>query len=77
MTHREDLHQLLDHIPDGDIPTTRKFLRSLVDPIELSLLNAPLDDELETEAERQAVERARGETGEGTPHEQVLREYGL
>jgi len=49
----------------------------LADPVELSLLNAPLDDEPETDAERQAIERARAETGEGSPHEQVLHEYGL
>ena len=39
---RQELHRLLDHIPDSDIGTARKFLRSLLDPVALSLLNAPL-----------------------------------
>jgi hypothetical protein len=74
---RHELHILLDHIPDDDVPTARKFLRSLVDPVELSLLKAPLDDEPESDEERAAVEAARSEPGPGTPHEEVLREFGL
>jgi hypothetical protein len=76
-TGRNELHILLDHIPDTDVPAARKFLRSLVDPVELSLLMSPLDDEPESEEERTAVEAARSEPGPGTPHEEVLREFGL
>jgi hypothetical protein len=74
---RHELHVLLDHIPENDAPTARKFLPSLVDPVELSLLTAPLDDEPESEEERAVVEAARSEPGPGTPHEEVLREFGL
>jgi hypothetical protein len=74
---RHELHVLLDHIADHDVPTAREFLRSLVDPVELSLLAAPLDDEPESKEERSAVEEARSEPGSGTPHEEVLREFGL
>jgi hypothetical protein len=77
VTVREELHKIVDHIPETDVATVRKFLRSLVDPVELSLLSAPVDDEPESEAEREAVERARREPGRGTPHEDVLREFGL
>ena len=77
MTVREELHKIVDHIPETDVATARKFLRSLVDPIELSLLSAPLDDEPESAAECEAAERARREPGRGTPHEEVLREFGL
>ena len=61
---------------DTDVAAARKFLRSLVDPVELSLVSAPVDDEPETDEERDAVERARREPGRGTPHEEVLREFG-
>ena len=74
---RQELHWLLDRIPESEVSTARRFLRSLVDPIALSLLNAPYDDEPETEDERAAVEAARREPGPGTPHEDVLREFGL
>jgi hypothetical protein len=49
----------------------------LVDPIALSLLNAPYDDEPETEDESAAVEVARREPGPGTPHQDMRREFGL
>ena len=74
---RQELHWLLDRIPESDVSTACKFLRSLVDPIAVSLLNAPYDDEPETEDERAAVEVARREPGPGTPHEDVRREFGL
>ena len=48
-----------------------------MDPVELSLLSAPVDDQPESEAEREAVERVRREPGRGTPHEEVLRDFGL
>ena len=77
VTVREGLHKIVDHIPETDVATARKFLRSLVDPVELSLLSAPIDDEPETEAEREAVERARSKPGRGTPHEEGIREFGV
>jgi len=51
--------------------------RSIPTAAELSLLTAPLDDEPESEEERTAVETARSEPDPGTPHEEVLREFGL
>jgi hypothetical protein len=60
-TVRHELHVLLDHIPDNDVPIARNFLRSLVDPVALSLLTASMDDESETDEERAAVEAARSE----------------
>jgi len=74
---REELHELLDHIPDSDVPTARKFLRALADPVWLSILTAPLDDEPETEEELAEVEAARNETSPAISHEEVLREFGL
>jgi hypothetical protein len=56
------------------VPAARKILRALMDPVELSLLSAPVDDEPETEDERTAVERAPAEPGHGTSHQEVLRE---
>ena len=76
-TVRRELHWLLDHIPESDVSTARKFLRSLVGPVALSLLTAPDDDEPETEHEKIAAESARKEPRPGTPHEEVLREFGL
>lgn len=74
---RQELHALVDHIPPGGLPAARKILRALADPVWQSVLNAPLDDELETDQERAEVEAARNEKGSGTLHEEVLREFGV
>ncbi len=38
-----------------------------IDPVTLSLMNAPVDDEPETEAELHAVEETRNERRSGKP----------
>jgi hypothetical protein len=61
MTAREELHKLVDHIPEDDVAAARKILRSLVDPVELSLLTAPPDDEPKrrgTPGSRRDIERS-------------------
>jgi len=74
---RRELHSLVDHIPASDLPAARKILRALADPVWQSVVTAPLDDEPETDQERAEVEAARNEKKSGTPHEEVLREFGL
>jgi hypothetical protein len=74
---RRELHELVEHIPPGDLPAARKILRALADPVWQSILNAPIDDEPETDEERCEVEAARAETSPGTPHDEILREFGL
>jgi hypothetical protein len=74
---RRELHWLLDRIPEADVSAASRLLRSLVGPVTLSLLTAPYDDEAETEEERSIVEAARRDPAPATPHEEVLREFGL
>jgi len=50
---------------------------ALADPVWQPVLDAPFDDEPETEEERSEVELARSETGPGGSHEEALREFGL
>ena len=69
----QELHALLDHIPEGDVVTARNFLRSLVDPAELALLSAPPDDEPETEDERAAVVAALADPALDVPFEQIRK----
>jgi hypothetical protein len=77
---RQELHRLVDHIPEPEVASARDYLRSLLDPVELALLNAPIDDEPTSEHERAAWEadedrRRRGESP--ISHEEVLRELGF
>jgi hypothetical protein len=56
----------------------RWYLRATTDPVLRALLEAPLDDEPETEEERQAVHEAREELARGEVRtlEEVRRELG-
>ena len=70
---RHELHTLVDHIPESDVPAARKILRALADPVELAILTAPLDDEPETEEERATVESSLADTAPDIPFELLRR----
>ena len=75
---REELRALVDRIPESDMLTARKFLRALVDSLELALLNAPPDDEPLSDREHAATEEAllRERHRELLiPHREILREF--
>ena len=73
MTAREELHQLVDHIPETEVRTTQKLLRALVDPVELAILLAGEDDEPESPEERAAVKAAMADPAPDIPFEQLRR----
>jgi hypothetical protein len=70
---REELRTLVDCIPSSDLPTARKFMRALVDPVELAILNAPPDDEPETAKERADVEAALADPDPDVPFAELRR----
>ena len=77
---RQELHTLLDRLPESGIPAARDYLRTLVDPVESALAAAPDDDEPLSEHERTAIEAAGGRRERhepSIPHGEVLREFGL
>ena len=58
MATKEDLHKLIDKLPEDEIQAATLYLQHLQnrnDPVLAALLNAPEDDEPETEYECQAV----------------------
>ena len=75
---RDALHRLIDELRPEDVGTVqrvRQALNATGDPLLAALTSAPLDDEAETDAEREAVERARKDIREGSTlaHEDVRR----
>lgn len=56
---RQHAHHLIDRLPDSQLSALVGLLETIVDPVATALRDAPLDDELETEVERQDVEKAR------------------
>ena len=71
---------LVDHIPEPDVTSARGYLRSLVDPVERALIDAPTDHEPMSEHERttwEADERRRRRGESPISGEEVLRELGF
>lgn len=65
--NRDDLHRLIDALRPEDVGTAQRVLQALntsSDPLLAALGNAPLDDEPETDAEREASARARQDIDE-------------
>jgi hypothetical protein len=77
---REPLHNLVDRIPEEELPAAKLFLEYLiVNPAYRAALSAPPDDEPLTQADVAAIARARDEVraGKVVSHDEVLREFGL
>jgi hypothetical protein len=77
---RDELHVLIDQLPPDQIAATLRFIHDLQDdPVLLSLLNAPADDEPYTDEQRERDARAMASVveGGGIAHEDILREFGL
>ncbi len=76
---RQQAHALLDMLPDEKVAAVRTLLQAMVEPLSHSLASAPVDEEEITAETAAAVDRARASLarGEGIPHEDVLREFGL
>ena len=77
---RQHAHELIDQIPETKLSTAVGLLEKILDAVSLALLNAPIDDEPETEEERLAVAESEEwlkNGGKGIPHEEVARQLGL
>ncbi len=76
---RQQAHALLDMLPDEKLNAVRGLLEVMVEPLSRSLALAAVEEEELTPETAAALERARASLarGEGIPHEEILREFGL
>ncbi len=76
---RQQAHALLDLLPAEKLNAVRSLLEVMVEPLARSLALAPVEDEEVTPETAAALDRARASLarGEGIPHEEILREFGL
>lgn len=82
MTIKEDLHRLVDELPKKELHSAKRYLeylRNMGDPVLKALMEAPEDDEEETEEERAAVAEAYKDLAAGKviSLEDVKREFDL
>jgi hypothetical protein len=78
-SERKQAHLLLDVLADEKLSAVRSLLEVMVEPLSRSLAVAPIEEEDLTPETAAALDRARASLarGEGIPHEEVLREFGL
>jgi hypothetical protein len=77
---RDTLHDLIDRIPEEELPAAKRFLEYLVvSPAYRAALSAPPDDEPVTEADAAAIARTSHEVRAGIviSHDEILREFGV
>ncbi len=81
-TTREAIHRLVDELPKDEFADARlylEYLRSGRDPLLKKLLDAPYEDEPETEEERAGMAEAWEDVraGRTIPMEEIEREFGV
>jgi hypothetical protein len=76
---RQKAHALLDMLPDEKLAVVRSLLEVMVEPLSRSLASAQVEDEEITDETAAAIERSRASLarGEGIPHEEIRRDFGL
>ncbi len=82
MTAREQLHQLVDTLPEHDLATAERVLAglsALSDPVRAALATAPPDDEPLTDAEAEQIAAGERdiENGRMVTNAQVRTHLGL
>jgi hypothetical protein len=76
---RQQAHALLDMLPEEKLTAVRSLLEVMLEPLSRSLASAPVEEEEITPETGAALDRARASLarGEGIPHEDIVREFGL
>jgi len=76
---RQQAHALLDLLPPEKLNAVRSLLEVMVEPLARSLAEAPVEEEEITPDTAASLDRARASLarGEGIPHDEILREFGL
>ena len=76
---RQQAHALLDLLSPEKVPAVRNLLEVMVEPLARSLALTPVEEEEVRPATAAALDRARASLarGEGIPHDDILREFGL
>ena len=80
---RRQAHALLDQLSADKLDAVRRVLEVMVypddEPLARSLANAPVESEPVSAEEAEALDEAHASIarGEGIPHEEILREFGL
>jgi hypothetical protein len=78
---KQHAHKLIDRLAPSQVSAMIGLIETMLDPVSRAIANAPIDDELETERERNAVAASKAwiaeHPGQGITHEEILAEFDL
>jgi hypothetical protein len=76
---RQKAHALLDMLPPDKLNVVRSLLEVMVEPLARSLARAEAEQEEITFETETALDSSRASlaSGEGIPHDEMLREFGF
>jgi hypothetical protein len=78
---KQQAHELIERLAPKQVSAVVGILEAMLDPVSSAIASAPIDDEPETEAEREAVAGSKTwfeqHGGQGISHEEVLGDFGL
>ncbi|MBV8113154.1 MAG: hypothetical protein JO300_00310 [Silvibacterium sp.] len=76
---KKQAHELIERMSVAQVSAVVGLLEAMLDPVSVSLANAPTDDEPVSAEEARDVAEARAayERGEVVSHEEVLSEFGV
>ena len=76
---RQQAHRLLDMLPPEKLSVVHSLLGVLAGPLARSLAMVPIDDEELTDEMIARLDSAKASLnrGEGIPHQEILKEFGL
>jgi hypothetical protein len=74
---KKHAYELIDRLPPAQLSAVVGLLEAMLDPVSLATMLA--EEEEITPETAVALDRARASLarGEGIPHEEILREFGL
>jgi hypothetical protein len=74
---KKHAYELIDRLPPAQLSAVVSLLEAMLDPVSLAV--ALVEEEEITPETAAALDRARASLarGEGIPHEEILREFGL
>ena len=76
---KQEAHELIERLSTGQVIAAVGLFKAMLDPVSIALAHAPYDDEPVSDEEARDIAAARASLarGEGIPHDEILREFGL
>ena len=78
---KQEAHELIERMSTAQASAIATLITSMLDPVDRTIASAPFDDEEISDEENRAVAASKAwlaeHPGEGIPHEEMLREFGI